>query len=141
MWDYEELQPIAQHALTILINISDDGEILSALAEDEEFLESVLGRVMVCGYVSSVLVFIPLLSGFLIYTPKIENFDIVLHISSSNAPKGLHRKNGMVGNLVAQGPKLTKIPFPRIQKSQTPIWPACSSPIFPNLNQFHAYSG
>lgn len=141
MWDYEELQPIAQHALTILINISDDGEVLTALAEDEEFLESVLGRVIVCGDASSVLFVIPHLSGFLIFAPKIENFDIVLHIWSSNAPKGPHQENGIEGNLVAQGAKLTNIPFQRIQRSQTPIWPACSSPIFPNLNQFHASLG
>ncbi len=41
------VQLIAKHALTILINISSDTEVLKALAEDDHFLESVLLRVTV----------------------------------------------------------------------------------------------
>lgn len=37
--------PIAKNALTILINISSDAEVLKCLAEDDAFLESVLLRV------------------------------------------------------------------------------------------------
>ncbi|MCJ1460173.1 hypothetical protein MMC28_010552 [Mycoblastus sanguinarius] len=37
--------PIARNALTILINISNDGKVLKSLAEDDAFLETVLGRV------------------------------------------------------------------------------------------------
>ncbi|MCJ1342896.1 hypothetical protein MMC31_001085 [Peltigera leucophlebia] len=37
--------PIAKNALTILINISSDAEILKSLAEDDAFLESVLLRI------------------------------------------------------------------------------------------------
>ncbi|KAL9594280.1 MAG: hypothetical protein Q9219_007120 [cf. Caloplaca sp. 3 TL-2023] len=38
-------QPIAKNALTILINISIDPDILRALAEDDPFLETILGRI------------------------------------------------------------------------------------------------
>ena len=43
-----ELQPIAKNALTILINISNDQEVLHNLATDDAFLESLLARVTVC---------------------------------------------------------------------------------------------
>ena len=40
-------QPIANSALTILINISTDLEILKSLAEDDSFLESIFHRITV----------------------------------------------------------------------------------------------
>lgn len=43
--DYPE---IAKNALTILINISEDAEVLTSLADDGEFLETSLKRVTVC---------------------------------------------------------------------------------------------
>ena len=43
-----ETQPIAKNALTILINISSDAEVLKLLAEDDAFLETILNRVAVC---------------------------------------------------------------------------------------------
>lgn len=39
------LQPIAKNVLTILINLSNDEEVLQSLAEDDAFLESLLLRV------------------------------------------------------------------------------------------------
>ena len=42
------IQPIANNALTILINISVDHDFLKLLAEDDAFLETLLGRVTVC---------------------------------------------------------------------------------------------
>ena len=42
------LQPIAQNALTILINISSDKEVLKLLADDDAFLETMLLRMTVC---------------------------------------------------------------------------------------------
>ena len=42
------IQPIAKNVLTILINISVDQEFLKLLAEDDVFLETLLGRVTVC---------------------------------------------------------------------------------------------
>jgi len=43
-------KPIAKNALTILINISGDAEVLKELAEDDGFLETILARVTVCGF-------------------------------------------------------------------------------------------
>ena len=43
-----DYSPIAKNAITILINVSDDAEVLEALAKDDEFLESLLRRVTVC---------------------------------------------------------------------------------------------
>jgi hypothetical protein len=43
----KDYAPIARHALTILVNISEDGEVLKSLAEDDAFLESLLRRVTV----------------------------------------------------------------------------------------------
>ena len=40
-------QPIAKNALTILINLSADVEVLESLAEDNAFLETLLARVTV----------------------------------------------------------------------------------------------
>lgn len=44
----KDYNPIAKNALTMLVNLSEDGEVLNALAEGEEFLESLLRRVTVC---------------------------------------------------------------------------------------------
>ena len=41
------MQPIAKNALTILINISSDADVLKSLAEDNVFLEWVLLRITV----------------------------------------------------------------------------------------------
>ena len=42
------VKPIAKNALTILINISNDSDVLGLLAEDDAFLETLLARVTVC---------------------------------------------------------------------------------------------
>ena len=44
----ESLKPIAKNALTILINISQDQDVLALLAEDDAFLETLLVRITVC---------------------------------------------------------------------------------------------
>lgn len=44
----KDYAPIASHALTILVNISEDAEVLKSLANDDAFLESLLKRVTVC---------------------------------------------------------------------------------------------
>ncbi|KAL8931269.1 MAG: hypothetical protein Q9211_007096 [Gyalolechia sp. 1 TL-2023] len=43
----KDYPPIANNALIILINIATDPEILKSLAEDDVFLETILGRVTV----------------------------------------------------------------------------------------------
>jgi hypothetical protein len=45
---YGMIQQIAKDALTILINLSTDREILQNLASDKEFMQTLLGRVTVC---------------------------------------------------------------------------------------------
>ncbi len=40
-------QPIAKNALTILINLSSDEEVLRNLAEDDQFLETILVKLTV----------------------------------------------------------------------------------------------
>lgn len=45
--DYE---PIAKNALTILVNISEDGEVIDKLVSDDAFLESLFRRVTVCQF-------------------------------------------------------------------------------------------
>lgn len=40
--------PIAKNAITMLVNISEDAEVVKSLAEDDTFLESLLWRVTVC---------------------------------------------------------------------------------------------
>ncbi|OQO01264.1 hypothetical protein B0A48_12817 [Cryoendolithus antarcticus] len=42
----KDYTPIAAHALTILINLSTDAEVLEALAGDDAFLESLLSRIL-----------------------------------------------------------------------------------------------
>lgn len=44
----KDYAPIAKNALTILINISHDGEVLKSLANDDAFLETLLSRITVC---------------------------------------------------------------------------------------------
>ena len=44
----KDYAPIAKNALTILVNVSEDEEILKNLSEDDVFLESLLRRVTVC---------------------------------------------------------------------------------------------
>ena len=44
----KDYAPIAKNALMILVNISEDAEVLKNLADDNEFLESLLRRVTVC---------------------------------------------------------------------------------------------
>lgn len=46
----KDYQPIAKNALTILINISSDAEVLKSLAKDDAFLESLLSRITVCQF-------------------------------------------------------------------------------------------
>lgn len=43
--DYKEIAP---NALTMLVNLSDDAEVVKSLIDDNEFLESLLRRVTVC---------------------------------------------------------------------------------------------
>lgn len=40
--------PIAKNAITMLVNISEDAEVVKSLVEDDTFLESLLRRVTVC---------------------------------------------------------------------------------------------
>lgn len=40
-------QQIAQHALTILVNLAADGEILRNLATDDKFLSVIFARIVV----------------------------------------------------------------------------------------------
>lgn len=44
----KDYDAIAKNALTILINISEDAEVLKSLAEDDVFVEDLLSRVTVC---------------------------------------------------------------------------------------------
>lgn len=44
----KDYAPIAKNALTILVNISEDSEVLESLAGDDAFLESMLRRMTVC---------------------------------------------------------------------------------------------
>lgn len=65
---------IAHNVLTILINISSDPQVLSSLAEDDAFLETLLLRVTVCQ------------SPHFPRCPEHENDKAVL-ISSDRTPK------------------------------------------------------
>jgi hypothetical protein len=46
--DELDRQPIAKNAITILINLSHDEEIIKTLAEDDAFLETLLKKITVC---------------------------------------------------------------------------------------------
>lgn len=47
------IQPIAKNALTMLINLSEDKQILQNLATDDTFLESLMLRITVCQWPKS----------------------------------------------------------------------------------------
>lgn len=51
--------PIAKNALTMLVNISDDPEVLHDLATDDQLLESLLLRITVCQFTYPAWAFIP----------------------------------------------------------------------------------
>ena len=55
----ESVKPIAKNALTILINISNDSDVLGLLAEDDAFIETLLVRVTVCQSATPILSNIP----------------------------------------------------------------------------------
>ena len=46
----KDYAPIAKNALLILINLSEDEEVVKDLVDDDAFLESLLRRVTVCQY-------------------------------------------------------------------------------------------
>lgn len=46
----KDYAPIAKNALTILINISADPEVLKDIAKDDAFLELLLSRITVCQF-------------------------------------------------------------------------------------------
>lgn len=52
----KDYAPIAKNALTILINISHDGEVLKSLANDDAFLETLLSRTTVCQFIGAKFV-------------------------------------------------------------------------------------
>lgn len=43
----KDYPPIAKNALTMLVNLSEDSEVLGCLMEDDPFMESLLKRVTV----------------------------------------------------------------------------------------------
>jgi hypothetical protein len=48
LWLTGEFQPIAKNALIMLVNLSDDPQILDNLAPDDAFFELLLQRITVC---------------------------------------------------------------------------------------------
>lgn len=42
------LQKIAEHVLTMLVNLSADPEVLDNLAKDEKFIDVILDHIVVC---------------------------------------------------------------------------------------------
>jgi hypothetical protein len=46
----KDYAPIAKNALTILINISSDAEVVRSLANDDALLEALLLRITVCQF-------------------------------------------------------------------------------------------
>lgn len=46
----KDYAPIAKNALTMLINISADDEVLKDIAKDDAFLEMLLSRITVCQF-------------------------------------------------------------------------------------------
>lgn len=56
------VKPVAKNALTILINISNDSDVLGLLAEDDAFLETLLARVTVCQLADIHTVHVPIRS-------------------------------------------------------------------------------
>lgn len=51
----KDYTPIAKNALTMLINISDDAQVLKDIANDDAFLETLLSRITVCQFPNSKL--------------------------------------------------------------------------------------
>jgi hypothetical protein len=49
----KDYPPIAKNALTILVNVSEDTEVLSNLIAGKDFLETLLRRVTVCQSIST----------------------------------------------------------------------------------------
>lgn len=49
----KDYAPIAKNALTILVNISSDAEVLKSLAKDDALLETLLSRITVCQFTSA----------------------------------------------------------------------------------------
>lgn len=41
-------QKIAEHALTILVNLSGEQDVMELLAGNEKFVDAVLARIVVC---------------------------------------------------------------------------------------------
>lgn len=54
----KDYAPIAKNALTILINISEDAEVVESLVSDDAVLESLLRRVTVCQCIPLSLMFL-----------------------------------------------------------------------------------
>lgn len=52
-----EEQKIAQHALTILVNLAAEKDILEYLATDEKFLNVAFARITVCHFITHGLAF------------------------------------------------------------------------------------
>lgn len=65
----KDFAPIAHNALTILVNISDDKDVLKNLASDDVFRETLLQRITVC---QSCL--IPSLPGLVNYVSADTHF-------------------------------------------------------------------
>jgi len=42
------MKPIAKNVVTMLVNLSEDEEILTVLAQDDAFLETLMSRITVC---------------------------------------------------------------------------------------------
>ena len=61
-------KPIAKNALTILINISGDRDVLDDISNDKDFLESLLLRITVCQFSCSSSIYVwPSLALFTSY--------------------------------------------------------------------------
>ncbi|KAL8803340.1 MAG: hypothetical protein Q9182_003228 [Xanthomendoza sp. 2 TL-2023] len=73
--------PIAKSALTILVNISTDLEILKTLAEDNVFLESILSRITNPKEKNATL-----LSMLLSNLAKSDSFERLLSLKRSAVP-------------------------------------------------------
>lgn len=44
----KDYSPIAKNVVTMLVNLSEDEEILKVLAQDDAFLETLMSRITVC---------------------------------------------------------------------------------------------
>ena len=51
----KDYAPIAKNALTILINISADLEVLKDISKDDAFLELLLSRITVCQFLGTYI--------------------------------------------------------------------------------------